>query len=164
MKKIILTSAFLIASTSGLNAADMNIYAQVSANIQYVKSEGSSVNKGDVLVRLDSTQAKAKLNEVSASSKYKKVIYDDAKKVLDDYSLLYDSTVASRRELDLAKLNEQKARYAYEEQESKVAYYTEELKKYIIRAPFNGTITKLVNQRNVTNIKSPKSLMEFSSK
>jgi len=164
MKKIILTSAFLIASTSSIYAAQMNIYAQVSANINYIKSAGSSINKGDVLVRLDSKQAQAKLNEVMSLSNYKKVILDDAKKVLDDYTLLYDSTVASKRELDLAELNERKARYAYEEQESKVRYYKEELKKYIIRAPFKGTITKLVNQRNVTNIKSPKSLMEISSK
>ena len=163
MKKVNLVLLLLIATFSVGFASSMEIYAEVSSKIISMKPAGSIVKKGDILVNLDDVQLKSQINQMNALVKYQKLILDDAVKILDESTELYDSTVAPKRELDLAKIDEQKARYNYEVQVAKLQFYKQEQKKYTIKAPFDCKVKSIVSPRNTTNIYNSKPLMEIEN-
>lgn len=164
MKKIapILVSILSISSYTLANTID--IYPEVSAKILSISQSNQSIKKGDVLVKFDSRQIDARIDEQRAIVNLKKVILDDALKTLDEDKTLYESTVAPQRELDLAKIEVAKVQNEYNSEVAKLHYLELEKEKYTIHSPFNGIVKKIKNPRNSTNIYNVKSLMNIESK
>ena len=77
----------------------LEIYPQVSSTIMSMKTLGSEVNQGDVLIKLDDRQAQLKLKYLQAILSIKQQAFDDAKLHLDQTQELYDRLVASHRDL-----------------------------------------------------------------
>ncbi|MEP6995459.1 MAG: efflux RND transporter periplasmic adaptor subunit [Acidobacteriota bacterium] len=90
-------------------------------------TEGTKVNKGDVIARLDSTDLDAQLAEVKAN-------WVNAGAELKRQKSIFDQGLTTRSALDAAVANEAASR-------ARVRYVEALLDYTIIRAPFTGVIT-----------------------
>jgi multidrug resistance efflux pump len=162
MKKNRFIIAGLILGAVSLSA--MDIYAQVSAGIISVAKVGGSVNKNDILVKLDDRQIQVKIDELEAVVKLKKTIFDDKTKILKEDKELFSSTVASQRDVDLSTLEATKSQFEYESKKAELEFYKLEKEKYTIRAPFNCTVKEVAHRTNTTNIYQPKVILEITPK
>jgi len=163
MKKMTIT-LLLTSLLSITYASTLAIYPQVSANILKIHNVSIAVKKGDILVKLDDSQVKNKISRMQALVNYKKLLLDDALRILDEENELYENTVSKKQTLDLAKLEAKKAQFNYEAQLAQLNYYKNEQQKYIIKAPWDCSISKIIDPRNATNIYNSKALLEIKSK
>jgi multidrug efflux pump subunit AcrA (membrane-fusion protein) len=163
MKKI--TIILLLTSLlSAIYASTIEIYPQVSANILKIHNVGATIKKGDTLVKLDDSQIKNKISQMQAMVNYKRLLLDDALKVLNEENELYENTVSKKQTLDLAKLEVKKAQFNYKAQVAQLNYYKNEQQKYIIKAPWDCIILQIINPRDTTNIYNGNALLKIKSK
>ncbi|MBA5248930.1 MAG: hypothetical protein FE834_05275 [Gammaproteobacteria bacterium] len=142
-----------------INAFSLEIYPLVSGEITMLKTTGSVVKKGDLLVQIDNTQATLELDYLKALQKTYQQNFDDKQLELQQTQELYDRLVASRRELTIVQLIFDKAKRELVAHNIKIKIANIELTKYQIYAPLSGTIQATPNLRNATNINAPKILI-----
>ncbi len=142
----------------------IEIYPQISGEITSQTKQNQSFKKGEVLVSFDARQIDTKIVQYEGIVRLKKTLLDDANKILNENVTLYESTVASKRDVDMAQLEYDKAKSFYDIEVANLEYYKLEKEKYKILAPFNGIVKDIPNHLNVTNINQPKVLMVIESK
>lgn len=142
-----------------LSAFGVEIYPQVSSTITEIKSVGSEVEKGDVIVKLDNRQAKLELKYLQVLQSVKQQNFDDKQLELQQTQELYDRMVSSHRDLNIAKMAFDAAKRELDAHNLKIEIAQIELEKYTIISPVSGTIEALPNPRNTTNANTPKALM-----
>ncbi|BBB23504.1 conserved hypothetical protein [Isorropodon fossajaponicum endosymbiont JTNG4] len=142
-----------------MNTAALEIYPLVSGEITMIKSIGSSVKQGDLLVQIDNAQAKLELDYLKALQKTYQQNFDDKQLDLQQTQELYDRLVSSHRDLEIIQLVFDKAKRELEAHNIKIKIAEIELKKYKIYAPIPGTIKATPNLRNATNTNAPKVLI-----
>ena len=137
----------------------LDIYPQVSANIIEIKSVGKNVKTGDVVVILDSRQAKLKLAHLQVIQQTKQQAFDDAELELNQTKELYDRMVASHRDVHIAQTIFNEKKRELNAHNLTIQIQQIELEKYTITSPISGTIKTIPNVRNATNHFSPKPLI-----
>jgi len=142
-------------------AKDMDIYANVSANINSIKDINSIVKKGQTLISLDDKLLLLKIKEQNEILKLKKVYLDDAYKNYTQDKDLYEKTVISQKELDKSTLIYLKAKYEYQAQDKKIQFLKNKKIFFIIKAPFDCKVISIPNYINTTNKYNPKILMKI---
>jgi multidrug resistance efflux pump len=130
-------------------AIALDIYPQVSASIIEIITPGKPVNPGDILVKLDDSQAQLTLQQN----------FDDAQLNYEQTQELYDRMVASHRDLDIAKMSRDAAKRELDAHKVLIKIQTLELEKYLIKSTVSGIVKQTPNLRNTTNINNPKILV-----
>ncbi len=141
------------------SAWSIEIYPQVSSTITEIKSIGSQVEKGDVVVKLDNRQAKLELKYLQVLQSVKQQNFNDKQLELQQTQELYDRMVASHRDLNIAQMAFDATKRELDAHNLKVEIAQIELEKYNITSPVSGTIKALPNPRNTTNANAPKVLI-----
>ncbi len=142
----------------------LDIYPQVSGTIIEIKTVGTEVKQGEVLVTLDNRQAQLEVDYLTAILAIKQQEFDDAKLHLEQTQELYDRLVASHRDLEEAQMNFNAAQRELTAHQVKIQIAQIELEKYQIYSPIDATVESLVNPRNATNINQPQALMRLAPK
>lgn len=98
-----------------------NIISQMSGKVNFVEGEvGDQINQGDLLVRIDTAQANAQLQQANASYKnvqtqsaLSKITLDNAEKNLEDMTVLYESGAVAQSQLESAQSAFEAAKLQY---------------------------------------------------
>lgn len=101
---------------------------------------GTIVAMGDVLVQLDPRSFKADLKFARAKLKSTKGENDEAQRELDRQMDMYDRTMLSEHDLQVAKNNKTTAEAAYLQAQSVLTKAKLNLEYSAIRAPFNSVV------------------------
>jgi HlyD family secretion protein len=138
--------------------SDVQISSSVMGRItDLAVREGDYVNQGDVLLRIDDSQYRARLRQAQASHKAALARLELAITRVNDAAAEHKRTVALRernlvsaRDLEIAKSNADvaeaevhAAREAGAEAEAMLEAASDDLAKTVIEAPLSGTITSL---------------------
>jgi multidrug efflux pump subunit AcrA (membrane-fusion protein) len=164
MKKIPLIVGTLLWSATFSYGERLEIYPQIAGEITSIATVNQTVKKGDTLVKFDERQIQMSIEKATAIVTLKKVLLDDAEKILGENKTLFESTVAAKRDVDMAQLEYDKAKALYEIEVANLEYYKLEKEKYTIKAPFNGVVKDIPHHLNVTNLNQPKVLLVIESK
>jgi RND family efflux transporter MFP subunit len=117
---------------------------------------GSKVNKGQLLLRINSADISAKLAQVNAGITEATVAFNNAEKDYNRFTILFNDNSASQKELDditagynMAKARLEASKQLKSEVNAQLAYTN-------IRAPFSGIITnKFINAGDMANPAMP---------
>lgn len=164
MKKIPFIVASVVCATTFSFGEVLEIYPQIAGEIVSQAKQNQSFKKGDILVSFDARQIETKIDQYKGIVALKKTLLDDALKILNENTTLYESTVAAKRDVDVAQLEYDKAKSLYDIEVANLEYYKLEKEKYTIKAPFNGVVKDVPNHLNVTNLNQPKVLLVIESK
>ena len=145
MKIHLLLMLGLFLLSSQIQARDFELSTVVSGVVKQVNVKaGDKVKKGQVLLFLDQQVFEAAQKTSEKMFHSAQLARDEAKKELDRAKELYERTVLSDHELNLAKIEFAKfdALLAKAESQKKLSAY--ELKYSQIVAPINGKVKKVI--------------------
>ncbi len=125
-------------------------------------SAGDRVNKGDVLLRLQADRFKASLNSAKASKSDAQYKLKEAEREFGRAQELYDRTVLSDRDLQLAENGLVAARAEFATASTRYTNAKRDLIESVIKAPFDGVILKRYVQPGQTIITRMKSVPMIS--
>ena len=121
----------------------VELSTQVNGLVQKVYAQaGDVVAKGDVLVQLDPRAFKADLKFAKANLKNTDQQTQEAKRELDRQADMYDRSMLSDRDLQIAKNNLTAAQSRYFQAQSSLTKAKLNLEYSAIRAPFNAIVIK----------------------
>jgi RND family efflux transporter MFP subunit len=103
---------------------------------------GMKVKKGDKLLQLDDTVFKARVMQAKSELKNQEEQYKEAAREEERSQNLYDRTVLSDHELQVAKNNKVKAAALRDHARARLIRARQELRYSSLRAPFNALILK----------------------
>lgn len=143
----LLLSALLFTTTSVLaqeGQAGYQITSPVSGVIKkvYVKP-GQTVKKGDLLLEYDTSLIVSNLSEAQANIKLAKINTAEAKKEFARAEELYDRTVLSEHELQLAKVLYVKALAQYAAADNQLVHARWNMKHSKLYAELSGQVAKV---------------------
>jgi RND family efflux transporter MFP subunit len=161
--------ATIKVTTARVNLLDPNLLFSTSGTIEATKSAristrimgyvykvkvkiGDKVQKGDLLLSLNSADLKAKKGQINAQIEKAKSYFNNAKKDYERFKQLFKENSASQKELDNITTNYEQAKAGLEaalqmqkEIEANLAYAN-------IKAPFDGVITgKFIDKGDLAN-------------
>ena len=110
----------------------------------YVQN-GKKVNQGELLLEFDNTLINSNLAEAQAQLKLAKINLSEAKKELERANELYDRTVLSEHDLQLAKISYSKASAQYSSSENQLVHAQWDKGHSKLYSPFNGRVVKLLS-------------------
>lgn len=102
---------------------------------------GQSVRKGDVLLRLERTVLRARLDEAMAEFARAQADEEDARRDLERAQELYERTVSSTSELDAAKLRRVRAEAGRSAAQARQVVARKNLEDAELRAPRDGVVS-----------------------
>jgi RND family efflux transporter MFP subunit len=131
-----------LAGASPLWAADkVELTTRVSGVVEAVLVKpGQRVKKGTVLLRLDRTVLRARLDEARAEYARAQADEADAKREQGRAQELYDRTVSSTSELEAATLRYARARAALSAAQARRVIAQKDLADAELKAPFDGVV------------------------
>jgi multidrug efflux system membrane fusion protein len=132
-------SAELLAQLQWAQRVELStpVSGQVSEVMVHV---GDQVKKGDPLLRLDDRGFKAQVTKARADVAQAKDALEEAKRETNRSQELFDRTVLSVHDLQLAKLAQTRAEYEYSSAQTSLELSRLNLEYSVVRAPFNGVI------------------------
>jgi len=101
---------------------------------------GQRLTKGEAMLRLSAARFEAALGDTKAQVKDKKAALDEAEREKQRAEELYEQTVLSDRDLQLAKNQFVSAQAVYQRALALMVNAKEDLKESVIRAPFDGVV------------------------
>lgn len=101
---------------------------------------GSLVRKNQVLVSLDPVSFNANLKLANAEKSKAQHVYKEAKKELERHKELYERTVISTHDLELAKIEHTKSLSNYRQAQAKVSLARLNKEESVLRAPFSSVV------------------------
>ena len=124
-------------------AEEANIAGKVMGRVERILvSEGDEVRKGQLLVKLEGGDVRAKLAQAEAGVAEATVHFENAKKNLERFESLFEQNAATQKELDDIRVGYESARARLRGAEE-MKREVEELLQYIdVVAPFDGVVTK----------------------
>ncbi len=143
---ILFTSSIVVAEefTATLDwSKRVTLSTQVNGLVQKAYAEsGKIVAKGDVLVQLDPRAYRADLKYAKANLKNTDAQTQEAKRELDRQADMYDRSMLSDRDLQVAKNNLTAAQAKYRQAQSSLTRAKLNLEYSAIRAPFNAIVIR----------------------
>jgi membrane fusion protein, multidrug efflux system len=120
-----------------------NIASQSSGIAKKINFEvGQKVNKGDILVQIDSDILDAQINAATSSVNMYKVQLKNTKKNYDRYKVLIEKKSIAQKVFDDAKLDYDVANESLISSQAKLNELKIQKSKKVIRAPFSGIIVE----------------------
>mgnify|MGYP001036817849 CR=1 FL=1 len=132
-----------LALTVPASAAEgVELSTRVSGVVEEVLAKpGQHVRKGAVLLRLDRTVLRARLDEAAAEQARADADEEDAKRELDRAEELFNRTVSSTSELEAATLRHVRAKATLAAANARLAIAKKNLSDAELKAPFNGVVS-----------------------
>lgn len=126
-------------------AADgVELTTRVSGVVESVLvKSGQQVKKGSVLLRLDATVLRARLDEASAEIERAEADEADARRDFDRARELFNRTVSSTSELDTATTRHARAQAALAAAKARRAIAQKNLDDAELKAPFDAQVTAI---------------------
>ncbi|MCK0162482.1 efflux RND transporter periplasmic adaptor subunit [Marinobacter sp. S6332] len=119
------------------------VSAQTSGTVQQLPFDvDDSVAAGDLIVQLDSSEQRARLNQAQAGRDEAKATLDDAQQQFDRIESIHERGLVSRQEFDSARNNLAAAKARLERAEAALAEAREQLSYTRIIAPYGGILTE----------------------
>jgi len=123
------------------------ISTKIAGFIEYLpKSEGDRVKKGEVIVKIDASQIKSKIDSIKSQILAAEEEVAVKKKTFERNEFLFKHQVISEEAFDNSKLAYQVAEAKLKSLKAELAGLIDELSYAEIRAPFSGVITKRFKQ------------------
>ncbi len=101
---------------------------------------GDRVAKGDLLVQLDQGALRAEVDQAEAGLAFQRAALAEAERELERTRELYDRTLLSDHDLELAKITFARIRAAYQRAQAELTNARERLRYSAVRAPFKGVV------------------------
>ncbi len=119
------------------------VRAKISGEIQHVYVDiGDQVQKGKLLMKIDSRDFKLKLQQANAAQAHAKAALQNSKKGMNRMKGLYKAGSATEQNRDKAVTAYQQAKAMYQEKLAAKNSAQQQLDYTSIKAPFSGMITK----------------------
>ncbi|KPJ89373.1 MAG: hypothetical protein AMJ53_15785 [Gammaproteobacteria bacterium SG8_11] len=148
---------------------DWNRKAKLSTPVSGVVAKvqvrpGDRVIEGDVLLQLDNGVIKANVEKPKADVQHYERLYQEAERELERHQELYDRTVLSDHELELAHIAFTQAAAQLKTAEAALAKAEFDLRHSEIKAPFNGIVVlRQVNEgETIISSDTPPLLIEVA--
>lgn len=148
---------------------DWNRKAKLSTPVSGVVAKvnvrpGDRVLAGDVLLQLENGVIQANLEKAKADVQHNERLYKEAERELERNQELYDRTVLSDHELELAHIGFTQAEAQLKSAQAQMAKMDYDLRHSEIKAPFNGiVIARNVNEgETVVSSEAPPVLLEVA--
>ncbi|MCA1978684.1 MAG: efflux RND transporter periplasmic adaptor subunit [Thiobacillus sp.] len=127
--------------------AGVELTTRVSGVVEEVLVKpGQQVKKGAVLLRLDATVLRARLDEAAAELARAEADAADARHDLERAQELFNRTVSSTSELDAAKVRDARAQAAVQAAKARQAIAQKNLADAALRAPFDAQVVAIPGQ------------------
>jgi multidrug efflux system membrane fusion protein len=126
------------SSVSKIGTPLSGVITEVLTNV------GDRVQKDDVLIRLDDRLSRARLVEVEATLTQRKLEEAEARKELDRALELFDRTVLSERDLQLARVVHADAYASMTRMQADLTRVTLDLEYASVRAPSAGMVSEVL--------------------
>ncbi|MFN3749902.1 MAG: efflux RND transporter periplasmic adaptor subunit [Thiobacillus sp.] len=141
-QRVIATALAGMALAAPAWAADrVELTTRVSGVVEEVLVKpGQRVAKGAVLVRLDRTVLRARVDEATADQARADAEEADARREFERAEELYNRTVSSTSELEAATLRHARARAALAAADARLAIAKKNLADAELKAPFAGVV------------------------
>lgn len=101
---------------------------------------GQAVNQGQILLEMDSRRLAAQLERIQAQRKRLQLTVQEARREFERAQELYDRTVISTRDLQLAEIELAISEAALAETDAELASVRIDLEQSVLRAPFAGIV------------------------
>ena len=139
----------MVTATGNVKArTEVNISADVMGRIISLPvKEGQRVKTGDLLVEIDPTSYRARVNQFKAALKSFKAQLEKARVAHERNKALYERNLISKEELDFSRSEYEAAQASVSQYEAQVDQAQDELAKTTIRSPIDGTITALYSEK-----------------
>lgn len=135
----LLMAADYAATIDWLKPAELG--TTVSGVIAEVKvRKGQRVSKGEVLVRLDDRELKARLDSARAAYIESTALYEEALREEERSLELYDRTLLSDHELKVAQIDRTRAEAVKAQAAARQKLTEIELERTVLKSPFEGLI------------------------
>ncbi|NWN91938.1 efflux RND transporter periplasmic adaptor subunit [Marinobacter adhaerens] len=119
------------------------VSAQTSGTVQKLPFDvDDSVAAGDLIVQLESSEQRSRVNQAQGGRDEAQASLDDARQQFERVSTLHERALVSRQELDRARNNLAGARARLERAEAALAEAREQLSYTRIVAPYGGILTE----------------------
>lgn len=141
-----IVTLFLMLSINVIasDKVEYKITSPISGVVKHVYvTAGKIVKKGDLLLEFDNTLIASNLSEAQANVKLAKLNRAEAKKELDRAEELYERTVLSEHDLQLAKVLYAKAEAQSSSAENKLVHAQWDVKHSKLYAAFNGQVSQI---------------------
>jgi membrane fusion protein (multidrug efflux system) len=119
---------------------DATLAAQASGNVEYIAENGTVVEKGAVVARLDQAQALAIRQQAEAAMETAEAQLELARDNYNRIEPLQDRKAISALEFEQARLQVQQAEASVRQLEAALTNMDVQLDNTIVRAPFAGTV------------------------
>jgi len=163
-KLIIVTMVMaLIAFTHAVGAATLGALVDGQVTGLTVK-EGDKVTKGQLLLEVDARAQQARINQLKARLKVAELELKDAKTDFEAEKALFDQTVTAKRRYDAVVLVTDRATAKADVLRAELAEALVKLDYYLIKSPFDATVTKLWVQNGDTVFHENQKLIELEAK
>lgn len=141
---IALAGFYLGAAGSLWAAEQVELTTRVSGVVEEVLVKpGQRVKKGAVLLRLDKTVLRARLDEATAEQARADADEEDAKRELERAEELFNRTVSSTSELEAATLRHARAKAALSGANARRVIAQKNLSDAELKAPFSGVVSSV---------------------
>lgn len=109
---------------------------------EVVVQPGQQVKKGDLLVRMDERELKAAEAAAKAGYSKAKALFDEAKREEERSKELYDRTLLSDHELQVAQIDRTKAESLMEESKARLTQASIRLERTMLKSPFDALVVR----------------------
>lgn len=125
---------------------------------------GNRAKQGDVLLQLDNAVIKANVEQAKAALQRSERLYQEAQRELERHQELYDRTVLSDHELEVAHIAFEQANAELKSAQAALAQAEFDFRHSEIRAPFDGIVVqRFVNEgETIASQDTPPVLIEFA--
>ena len=125
-------------------AGQVELTTRVSGVVEEVLvKSGQRVKKGAVLLRLDRTVLQARLDEATAEHARADADEADARRELERAEELFNRTVSSASELEVATLRHTRTKSALSGANARLVIAKKNLSDAELKAPFNGVVSSV---------------------
>jgi RND family efflux transporter MFP subunit len=122
--------------------ADVRIAPKITGRLDYLQvREGDSVTRGEVLARIDPSQAQAAVNQQQAAVESARANVENAQVRYNRYYSLYKQGFVAAQDLDDNRTQLQVAQSALRAAEAQLRNAQSQLSDTILRSPINGFVT-----------------------
>ncbi|HEY2663794.1 MAG TPA: efflux RND transporter periplasmic adaptor subunit, partial [Candidatus Binataceae bacterium] len=135
------TDSSKIATVGMIEAPEVNITSRIAGRISHLNLiEGSTVEKGQVVARIEDIDLRNQLRKAQADLEHFKATLDDAERTASRNAKLASQGIISAQQNDdaISKLNESRADVV--SAQANIQYYKDQLADTEIRSPIDGVV------------------------
>jgi len=165
MKRMMMSVSVLTLLCATQLAGAATIGALVDGQIAVLSvKEGDKVAKGQLLLEVDARAQQARIAQIKSRLKLAELELKDAKLDFEAEKALFDQTATAKRRYDAAVLVNDRATAKVDVLRNELSEANVKLDYYLIKAPFDATITKLWVQQGDTVFHENQKLLELEAK